>query len=168
MLFVWLSYNADSSAKFSLCTEEYDTDQIIYEGQLVLVAVGNRSQIHKLNCVCLLADNCWLERPMLLTDVKTYIFGLFPIQIKQKDKMGTGIAGQRRNRGSITGRSKRFSSFPHFKVRLWDPSNLLFTGSRGLFLQKKSGRESDNSPPSSVKVNNRWNSSVCFQGVLLN
>jgi hypothetical protein len=56
------------------------------------------------------------------------------------------------DRGSNSGRSKRFFSTPQRPDRPWGPSSLLFNGSRGALSPglKSPGREADHSPLSSV------------------
>jgi hypothetical protein len=59
------------------------------------------------------------------------------------------------NKYTIPAEGKGFFSSPDGPDRLWGPSSLLFNGYRGNFAGvKRSGREVNHSPPSSVNVRN--------------
>ena len=49
-------------------------------------------------------------------------------------------AGRPRNRGSIPGKGKRFTSSPKHPDRLWGPATILVKRYQGLFLRGQSGR----------------------------
>jgi hypothetical protein len=67
------------------------------------------------------------------------------------------LAGRPRGQSSSPGGVNIFNS-PCRPKRLWVPPNLLSNGYRGLFPRgvKRSGRETDHSPPSSAEVKKTW------------